>query len=161
MTANVITYRARSAVREISKALGFPPAEVDRLSKSLRAHGYRDDFDRLCKQLRNAGLDSDSPRVRHLVRLADEIESLPRHLGQHSGGMVIAAGRLDEVVPLEPASMPGRVVIQWDKEDCADLGIIKVDLLGLGMTDQSTSRRTFCEPYCFETPTSESITRRM
>ena len=71
--------------------------------------------------------------MRHLVRLADEIESLPRHLGQHSGGMVIAAGRLDEVVPLEPASMPGRVVIQWDKEDCADLGIIKVDLLGLGM----------------------------
>jgi error-prone DNA polymerase len=133
MTANVISYRARSAVREISKALGFPPAEVDRLSKCLRAHGYRDDFDRLCEQLRNAGLDPDSPRVRHLVRLADEIESLPRHLGQHSGGMVIAAGRLDEVVPLEPASMPGRVVIQWDKEDCADLGIIKVDLLGLGM----------------------------
>jgi error-prone DNA polymerase len=133
MTANVITYRARSAVREISKALGFPPAEVDRLSKCLRAHGYRDDFDRLCEQLKNAGLDADSPRVRHLVRLADEIESLPRHLGQHSGGMVIAAGRLDEVVPLEPASMPGRVVIQWDKEDCADLGIIKVDLLGLGM----------------------------
>src|SRR5262245_10751633 len=133
MTANVITYRARSAVREISKALGFPPAEVDRLSRCLRAHGYRDDFDRLCEQLKNAGLDPDSPRVRHLVRLADEIESLPRHLGQHSGGMVIAAGRLDEVVPLEPASMPGRVVIQWDKEDCADLGIIKVDLLGLGM----------------------------
>ncbi|MET0153916.1 MAG: error-prone DNA polymerase [Candidatus Binatia bacterium] len=133
MTANVITYRARSAVREISKALGFPPTEVDRLSKCLRAHGYRDDFDRLSEQLKNAGLDADSPRVRHLVRLADEIESLPRHLGQHSGGMVIAAGRLDEVVPLEPASMPGRVVIQWDKEDCADLGIIKVDLLGLGM----------------------------
>jgi error-prone DNA polymerase len=133
MTANVITYRARSAVREISKALGFPPAEIDRLSKCLRAHGYRDDFDRLSEQLKNAGLDPASSRVRLLVRLADEIEGLPRHLGQHSGGMVIAAGRLDEIAPLEPASMPGRVVVQWDKDDCADLGIIKVDLLGLGM----------------------------
>ncbi|MGH7898168.1 MAG: error-prone DNA polymerase [Candidatus Binatia bacterium] len=133
MTANVITYRARSAVREIGKALGFAAAEIDRLSKCLSAHGYRDDLDHLARQLAHAGLDPDSPRVRHLVALADEIEGLPRHLGQHSGGMVIAAGRLDEIVPLEPATMPGRVVIQWDKDDCADLGIIKVDLLGLGM----------------------------
>src|SRR5206468_3014293 len=133
MTANVITYRTRSAVREISKVLGFPAEETDRLAKCLRLHGYRDDFDRLSEQLTNAGLDPSSARVRHLVRLADEIEALPRHLGQHSGGMVIAAGRLDEVVPLEPATMPGRVVVQWDKDDCADLGIIKVDLLGLGM----------------------------
>ncbi len=133
MTANVITYRTRSAVREIGRALGFPPAEIDRLSQVLRAHGYRADFDRRSEQLKNAGLDPSSARVRHLVRLADEIESLPRHLGQHSGGMVIAAGRLDEIVPLEPAAMPGRVVIQWDKDDCADLGILKVDLLGLGM----------------------------
>ncbi len=133
MTANVITYRARSAVREIGKALGFPPPEIDKLSKCLRAYGYRDDFDQLSEQIRNAGLDPEAPRVRHLVGLAAEIESLPRHLGQHSGGMVIAAGRLDEIVPLEPATMPGRVVVQWDKDDCADLGIIKVDLLGLGM----------------------------
>src|ERR1700752_4414704 len=61
------------------------------------------------------------------------IQSLPRHLGQHSGGMVVSQGELDSVVPLEPASMPGRVVIQWDKDDCADMGIVKVDLLGLGM----------------------------
>ena len=74
-----------------------------------------------------------APRVALLVELVRQIQGLPRHLGQHSGGMVIAAGRLDEVVPLEPASMPGRVVVQWDKDDCADLGIIKVDLLGLGM----------------------------
>ncbi len=133
MTANVITYRTRSAVREIGKALGFPPAEIDRLSRCLRAHGYRDDFDRLVRQIGNAGLDPASPRVRELVRLAEEIEGLPRHLGQHSGGMVIAANRLDEIVPLEPATMPGRVVVEWDKDDCADLGIIKVDLLGLGM----------------------------
>ena len=71
--------------------------------------------------------------MQHFLRLWLQIQNLPRHLGQHSGGMVIAAGRLDEVVPLEPASMPGRVVVQWDKDDCADLGIIKVDLLGLGM----------------------------
>jgi error-prone DNA polymerase len=75
----------------------------------------------------------DAPRIRHLVRLVHETQNLPRHLGQHSGGMVIAKGRLDEVVPLEPARMPGRAVIQWDKDDCADLGIIKIDLLGLGM----------------------------
>src|SRR5687767_1925292 len=67
------------------------------------------------------------------MRLWLEIQNRPRHLGQHSGGMVIAAGRLDDVVPLEPASMPGRVVVQWDKDDCADMGIVKVDLLGLGM----------------------------
>jgi error-prone DNA polymerase len=133
MTANVITYRTRSAVREISKVLGFPAEETDRLAKCLRIHGYRDDFDRLSEQLKNSGLDPSSARVRHLVRLADEIEALPRHLGQHSGGMIVAAGRLDEIVPLEPATMPGRVVVQWDKDDCADLGIIKVDLLGLGM----------------------------
>ena len=71
--------------------------------------------------------------MRHFQRLWWEIQNLPRHLGQHSGGIVVAAGRLDEVVPLEPATMPGRVVIQWDKDDCADLGLIKIDLLGLGM----------------------------
>ncbi|MEA2625953.1 MAG: error-prone polymerase [Candidatus Binatota bacterium] len=133
MTANVITYRPRSAAREIGKVLGFSETEVDRLSRCLREHGYRDEFDTLAAQIRNAGFDAASPRVRQLVRLAGEIQGLPRHLGQHSGGMVIAAGRLDEVVPLERARMPGRVVVQWDKEDCADLGIIKVDLLGLGM----------------------------
>src|SRR5205085_282912 len=84
-------------------------------------------------QLGLAGFDAADLRVQHFIRLFTSIQNLPRHLGQHSGGMVMARGRLDEVVPLEPASMPGRVVIQWDKEDCADLGIIKVDLLGLGM----------------------------
>ena len=82
---------------------------------------------------RDAGFDQADPRVALFARLFEEIQDLPRHLGQHSGGMVIAQGRLDEVVPLEPASMPGRVIVQWDKDDCADLGIVKVDLLGLGM----------------------------
>ena len=133
MTANVITYRARSAVREVGKVLGFGPEQVDRLSKLLRRFEFRDDRDDLAAQLREGGVDPGAPRVRLLVDLVGQIQNLPRHLGQHSGGMVIAAGRLDEVVPLEPATMPGRVVVQWDKDDCADLGIIKVDLLGLGM----------------------------
>ena len=72
-------------------------------------------------------------RVRLFARLWGEMQDLPRHLGQHSGGMVICQGQLDAVVPLENASMPGRVVVQWDKDDCADMGIVKVDLLGLGM----------------------------
>jgi error-prone DNA polymerase len=133
MTANVITYRTRSAVREVGKALGFSLEQVDRLSKLLHRFEFRDDLDELAAQLRSGGVDPAAPRVKLLVDLVTRLQNLPRHLGQHSGGMVIAAGRLDEVVPLEPASMPGRVVVQWDKEDCADLGIIKVDLLGLGM----------------------------
>src|SRR5579885_826483 len=133
MTANVITYRSRSAIREVGKVLGFSPEQVDRLAKLVRAYEFRDDKDEVEALLRSGGVDAGAPRVRMLIELGRQIQDLPRHLGQHSGGMVIGAGPLDEVVPLEPASMPGRVVIQWDKEDCADLGIIKIDLLGLGM----------------------------
>jgi error-prone DNA polymerase len=88
---------------------------------------------KMADEMRAAGFDPDDIRLRHFGTLFRRIQNLPRHLGQHSGGMVVAGGRLDEVVPLEPAAMPGRVVIQWDKDDCADLGIIKIDLLGLGM----------------------------
>jgi len=133
MTANVITYRTRSAVREVGKTLGFALEQVDKLSKLLNRFEFRDNMDELAKQLKAGGVDPTAPRVAQLVDLVRQIQHLPRHLGQHSGGMVIAAGRLDSVVPLEPAAMPGRVVVQWDKDDCADLGIIKVDLLGLGM----------------------------
>jgi error-prone DNA polymerase len=133
MTANVITYRTRSAVREVGKALGFDEKQVDRLAKLLQRFEFQDDADDLSRQLEAGGVDPAAPRVALLVDLVKRIRHLPRHLGQHSGGMVIAAGRLDEVVPLEPATMPGRVVVQWDKDDCAGLGIIKVDLLGLGM----------------------------
>ena len=89
--------------------------------------------EKMAEEMRAAGFDPDDVRLRHFGSLSRRIQNLPRHLGQHSGGMVVAGGRLDEVVPLEPAAMPGRVVIQWDKDDCADLGIIKIDLLGLGM----------------------------
>jgi error-prone DNA polymerase len=133
MTANVISYRTRSAVREIAKVLGFAPDQVDRLARLARAYEFRDDRDDYVTLLKQGGIDASVPRIRMLVELTRRIQTLPRHLGQHSGGMVIAAGPIDEIVPLEPATMPGRVVIQWDKEDCADLGIIKIDLLGLGM----------------------------
>jgi error-prone DNA polymerase len=136
MTANVITYRGRSAAREVAKALGYSPEQVDKLAKRLGSWGYdtsRGDSRSLPQELAAAGFDPERPRMRLFTELWRRIQNLPRHLGQHSGGMVMAAGRLDEVVPLEPAAMEGRVVVQWDKDDCADLGIIKVDLLGLGM----------------------------
>jgi error-prone DNA polymerase len=136
MTANVITYRDRSSAREVGKALGYSPEQVDALSRQLGGWNFgeiRDPPEELKGELAAAGLDPEERRAHHFLRLFLQIQNLPRHLGQHSGGIVVAAGRLDEVVPLEPASMPGRVVVQWDKDDCADLGIVKVDLLGLGM----------------------------
>jgi error-prone DNA polymerase len=133
MTANVITYRGRSAAREVAKALGLPGEFQDRLAHLAPNWGYQDPDDLLTKHLAEAGCDPRHPRIRAFSALWTRLQDLPRHLGQHSGGMVIAAGRLDDVVPLEPATMPGRVVIQWDKDDCAALGIIKIDLLGLRM----------------------------
>src|ERR1700674_1700340 len=133
MTANVITYRSRMASREMGKALGFDPETLDKVSTAVSTWEYRDAHDALDHRFHDAGLDLNHPRLRKYFELCEAVQDLPRHLGQHSGGMVICQGQLDSVVPLEPASMPGRVVVQWDKEDCADLGIIKVDLLGLGM----------------------------
>ena len=134
MTANVITYQPRRAVREVGKALGLPPDFLDRLAKDVPGWGYQDaDEGMPARHLQRVGADLADARIRRFAALWHAVVGLPRHLGQHSGGMVLCAGRLDEVVPLEPATMPGRVVVQWDKDDCADLGIIKVDLLGLGM----------------------------
>jgi len=133
MTANVITYRGRSAAREVGKTLGFDAAQVDRLAKVMNSFEFVDPGDTLPRQMASVGLDLNSDRVRLFARLWHEMLDLPRHLGQHSGGMVICQGQLDAVVPLENATMPGRVVVQWDKDDCADMGIVKVDLLGLGM----------------------------
>ena len=133
MTANVITYRGRSAAREVGKALGFDDETLSRLSGLVHTWEWKDPKDSTERQFRDAGLDLRNPRIKKFFELYGMVQDLPRHLGQHSGGMVICQGQLDSVVPLEPAAMPGRVVIQWDKEDCADLGLIKVDLLGLGM----------------------------
>jgi error-prone DNA polymerase len=133
MTANVITYRGRSAAREVGKVLSLETAQIDRLARVMNHFEWVDPKDSLDRNLREVGLDLDHPVIQTFGRLWTEIQDLPRHLGQHSGGMVICHGRLDDVVPLENASMPNRVVIQWDKDDCADMGIVKVDLLGLGM----------------------------
>ena len=133
MTANVITYRNRMAAREMGKTLGFDPETLNKISAAVATWEFRDENDALDRRFRDAGLDLNHPRLRKYYELCLAVQDMPRHLGQHSGGMVICQGQLDSVVPLEPASMPGRVVVQWDKEDCADMGIIKVDLLGLGM----------------------------
>ena len=133
MTANVITYRNRMAAREMGKALGFDEETLAKISAAVATWEFRDENDALDRRFRDAGLDLSHPRLRKYYELCLAVQDMPRHLGQHSGGMVICQGQLDSVVPLEPASMPGRVVVQWDKEDCADMGIIKVDLLGLGM----------------------------
>src|SRR3989449_1181971 len=132
MTANVISYRGRSAAREISKALNFSPSIIDRFSH-LFANGDFPHTMELESQIEQAGLPKAHPRMPAFIRLYHAIYGLPRHLGQHSGGLIICQNKLSSFVPLENASMPGRVVAQWDKDDCEDLGIVKVDLLGLGM----------------------------
>jgi error-prone DNA polymerase len=133
MTANVITYRGRSTVREVGKVLGFGEDALDRFS-SLYANGDFPETLELKQQLAMSGIAGEHPRAAAMVRLHHYFgRALPRHLGQHSGGMVICQGQLDKVVPLEPATMPDRSVCQWDKDDCENLGIVKIDFLGLGM----------------------------
>ncbi len=132
MTANVITYRGRSAAREIGKALNFSPSIIDRFSHLFAGGDFPHTME-LEAQIEAAGLPKNHPRMPAFIRLYHAIYGLPRHLGQHSGGMIICQNKLSSFVPLENASMPGRVVAQWDKDDCEDLGIVKVDLLGLGM----------------------------
>jgi len=133
ITANVITYRGKSAAREVGKAMGFDPETLGRLSSLVSQWEWKGESDTLEHSFLHAGFDVEHAHIRKFLELSMRIQDLPRHLGQHSGGMVICQGQLDRVVPLERSSMPGRTVVQWDKEDCADLGIIKVDLLGLGM----------------------------
>src|ERR1700744_765121 len=133
MCANVITYRGKSAAREVGKALGFDQESLQRLSGLVNHFEWRGPTDTMAHSFKDAGFDLAHPRISKDLELCMRIQDLPRHLGQHSGGMVICRGALNAVVPLERASMPGRTVVQWDKEDCANLGIIKVDLLGLGM----------------------------
>ena len=127
MTANVITYRGKSAAREVGKALGFDADTLGRLTSLVSQWEWRGKNDTMVNSFQNAGFDLEHPRTRKFLELCMRMQDLPRHLGQHSGGMVICQGQLNRVVPLE------RTVIQWDKEDCADLGLVKVDLLGLGM----------------------------
>src|SRR6185437_7775048 len=132
MTANVITYRGRSAAREVGKALNLSHDVLNRFS-NLYANGDFPHTLDLSAQMEKSGLPKTHARAEAFIRLCNSIKGLPRHLGQHSGGMIICQGKLNQVVPLENASMPNRVVAQWDKRDCEALGLIKVDFLGLGM----------------------------
>jgi DNA-directed DNA polymerase III PolC len=138
LAATVISYRPRSALRDVGKALGFDLAQVDRLASGMQWwDGQRIDPERL----RAAGFDPGDPMVMRLIAVTTEILGFPRHLSQHVGGFVIARGRLDELVPIENAAMPDRTVIEWDKDDLDALGLLKVDVLGLGML--SAIRRAF------------------
>ncbi|HVS52934.1 MAG TPA: error-prone DNA polymerase, partial [Opitutaceae bacterium] len=143
MTANVITYRGRSVVREVGKVLGFGEDALDRFS-SLYANGDFPETLQLQQQLAMSGIAPEHPRAHAMTLLQPLLHGLPRHLGQHSGGMVICQGQLDKIVPLEPATMPGRSVCQWDKEDCENLGIVKIDFLGLGMMAVLQETVEFC-----------------
>jgi len=138
LAASVITYRPRSAVRDVGKALGLAADQVDRLAKSLFWwDGKRVGAERLAE----AGLDPDSPVLVRLHRLVNDLVGFPRHLSQHVGGFVISRGPLARLVPIENAAMRGRTVIQWDKDDLDALGLLKIDVLALGML--TAIRRAF------------------
>jgi error-prone DNA polymerase len=152
LVCEVISYRGRSAVRDVGKALGFAPDTIDRLANEVDRWGggglgVRDDvaggsFDvgvdhglpeSTGSRLRAAGLDPEAPRVRALVQLVGELLGFPRHRSQHVGGFVISRSPLSEIVPIEQAAMQDRTIIEWDKDDIEALGMLKIDLLSLGM----------------------------
>lgn len=138
LTGALHTYHPRGALRDVAKALGLPLDAAERLAKSMsRWDGRRIDPQRLAE----AGFDPDSAVLGHVVEHAQTLLGFPRHLSQHSGGFVLARDRLDRLVPIENAAMPGRTVIQWDKDDLEALGLLKVDVLALGML--SLIRRAF------------------
>ena len=132
MVANVVRYRGRSAVREVGKVLGLSETAVDRLARLLSHHGLLE----TAGLAQHAGLDPASPLHDHLFRLCAQIQDFPRHLSIHPGGFLLGHQPVHDLVPIENATMPGRTVIQWDKHDLEDLGLFKVDLLGLGALTQ-------------------------
>lgn len=164
MTANVITYRPRSAFREMSKILGFPESVANRFTDlcispkvsdvtkdhfseeiSMDRFYPKDQVLEFAATVEKSGIPKSHPRFEPLVKLYHGILGAPRHLGQHSGGMVFCDDGLDHIVPLQPATMVGRTVLQWDKDDCEELGIVKVDLLGLGMLAAMEDTLRVCE----------------
>ena len=130
MTAEVISYRLRSAVRDVAKALGFSLDRVERIAGTL---DVGDGIEDLPTRLTEAGLDPASDACTRLTAFVGSLVGFPRHLGQHVGGMVMTRGRLSDLVPIQPATMDGRTIVQWDKKDLDELGILKVDCLALGM----------------------------
>ena len=127
LAATVISYRSKSAIREVGKALGLSLDAVDAMSKSVWREGLNEE------RIAESGLDVKDPTVAEAIRLARDLHGFPRHLSQHVGGFVISRGPLSELVPIENAAMADRTVIQWDKDDLQALGLMKVDVLGLGM----------------------------
>ena len=130
LAATVISYRARSALRDVGRALGLDTHQLERLSGSM---AWWDDRHQLPQRLQEAGFDPDSTVIRQLVKMAMTLQGFPRHLSQHVGGFVISRGPLSELVPVENAAMENRCIIQWDKDDLDRLGLLKVDILALGM----------------------------
>ena len=130
LAGTVISYRSRSALRDVGRALGFEAAQIERLT---RDRYWFDDGQIIPERVREAGFDPDSPQLIQLLSLTHALIGFPRHLSQHVGGFVIARGRLDELAPIENAAMPDRTVLQWDKDDLDTLGLLKVDVLALGM----------------------------
>ena len=131
IAATVITYRLRSAVRDVGKALGLSLDIVDALAKNVESHSHAaDGLEHVCAE---AGIDARSALGQRLVYLVEQLVGFPRHMSQHVGGMVITHGPLCELVPIENAAMEGRTVVEWDKDDLEELGILKVDCLALGM----------------------------
>ena len=138
MTGVVITYRPRSAVRDVAKTLALSNDRIDKLASQLE---HVDLSEQMPERVREGGIDPESLLGRRLIKLVDTLLGFPRHLSQHVGGMVMSQGPLSELVPIENAAMPGRTVIQWDKNDLDALGLLKVDCLALGML--SCIRRCF------------------
>lgn len=128
IAATVITYRSRSAVRDVGKALGLDDELINRLAKSIFWWGSD-----LEEQLSDSGVDYTEPKIKTLIHLARSLMGFPRHLSQHVGGFVISQGDLSHLVPIENAAMVDRTIIQWDKDDLESLGLLKVDVLALGM----------------------------
>jgi error-prone DNA polymerase len=138
LAATVIMYRPRSALRDVGKAFGLDPLQVERLAKTMQ---WWDGSEVEAQRAREAGIDPGSPVLVRVLEIANTLIGFPRHLSQHVGGFVMSQGRLDELVPIENAAMEKRTVVQWDKDDLYDLGLMKVDLLALGML--SALRRAF------------------
>jgi error-prone DNA polymerase len=130
LTATVICYHPKSAVRDVGKALGLDAPQIDRLARAMQWWDGNEAADRW---IRDAGLNPANPLLARVLKLTRELVGFPRHLSQHTGGFVISRGPLEELVPIENAAMPKRTVIQWDKDDLDELGLLKVDVLGLGM----------------------------
>ena len=154
LTATVITYRTRSAIRDVGKALGFSLEQLEQLAKNVR---HWDTPAALEQCIRDAGFDAHNQQIRQLFALVEALQGFPRHLSQHVGGFVISRGPLSELVPIENAAMPERTVIQWEKDDLEALGLLKIDVLALGMLSAIRKCFDYIQAYRGERLTMSSL----